>query len=134
MNSDVPMHGLLSRLARIIMSILIVFVLYLWEESAGPCQKSLIDVQKSFERVSDTTESRKTRRCGKSSSSSSHHLRRFARAEPPDPVSVVFRFGTAALVADRRCCGVVTSEILLRRGTRGGWRWWRFSSGGGRTL
>lgn len=57
MNSDVPMYGLLSRLVRIIMHHYFYsyrFVLYSWGKSADPCQKSLIDVQKKFERVSST--------------------------------------------------------------------------------
>jgi hypothetical protein len=47
-----------------------------------------------------------------------HHLRRFARATPAEPVSVVLRFCAEALVADRCCAVAVASAMLLRYGGR----------------
>jgi hypothetical protein len=111
---------------------LIVCTLFVGGECGGDVRKNLIDVQNKFRRdEGGGIKYRKRYRQSREGSSrkvrcavcgvSSHHLRRFVRAEePPGPVSVVLRFGAGAwlVVADRRCCAV-TSVLLLRRGSRG---------------
>ncbi len=140
MNSDVPMYGLLPpALARtndyMVLTIrdttLLSSALYSWGENAARMseKKSLVDVHRTSERVSNTesdigsqpVREGKSGRCG-----CECHLRRFVRAEePPGPVSVVLRFGAEGLLVDDRRCCAATSVILLRRGSRGrDSRWW----------